>query len=77
MMNKSDFTIADKFNNKQLSKMTELLYSPKPKTQKEKDIWNLKFARYSIRFGSFNYRIGMIKTLDRAIKRLEEDKKEN
>lgn len=61
------------FNMKQLEKATELLKSPKPKTQKEKDIWNLKYMRYSIKFGSWNYRSGMIATLDRAIKRLENE----
>lgn len=67
----------EKFNQKQRENMTKLLLKPRPKTQKEKDIYNLKYLRYSIGFGSLNYRSGMIKTLDRAIKRLEEDEKEN
>ena len=62
------------FNNKQLVKQSELLVGPEPKTQKEKDIWNLKYLRYSIKYGSFDYRSGMIATLDRAIKRLEAEK---
>lgn len=62
------------FNNKQLVKQSELLVGPEPKTQKEKDIWNLKYLRYSIKYGSFDYRNGMIATLDRAIKRLEAEK---
>lgn len=61
------------FNQKQFEKFNELLRYPKPKTQKEKDIWNLKYMRYSIKFGSLNYRNGMIATLDRAIKRLEDE----
>ena len=60
------------FDQKKKKKLTELLKGPKPKTQKEKDIWNLKYLRYSIKFGSFHYRNGMIATLDRAIKKLEE-----
>lgn len=60
------------FNRSQLEKMTELLQGPIPKTQKEKDIYNLKYMRYSIEFGSSYYRLGMIATLDRAIKKLEE-----
>lgn len=62
------------FNKKQSEKMTELLYGPDPKTQKEKDIYNLKYMRYSIKFGSHYYRWGMIATLDRAIKKLESEK---
>lgn len=59
------------FDQKQLAKQSELLNEPEPKTEKEKDIWNLKYLRYSIMYGSFDYRNGMIKTLDRAIKKLE------
>lgn len=62
------------FNKKQLEKQLELLHGPEPKTQKEKDILNLKYMRYSIKFGSWNYRHGMIATLDRAIKRSEDEK---
>lgn len=60
------------FDRKQNKNMHELLLGPEPTTQKEKDIWNLKFLRYSIRYGSFSYRRGMIRTIERAIKRLEE-----
>ncbi len=63
----------DEFDKKQLENMNELLYGPQPKSQKEKDIYNLKYMRYSIKSGSSYYRWGMISTLDRAIKRLEED----
>ena len=63
------------FDRKQVEKQTELLRGPEPKTQKEKDIWNLKYMRYSIKFGSWNYRNGIIATLDRAIKKLEEESK--
>lgn len=62
------------FDRKQVEKQGELLKGPEPKTQKEKDLFNLKWLRYSIRYGSLNYRSGMISTLDRAIKRLEEEK---
>lgn len=62
------------FDRKQLEKQTALLYSPEPVTQKEKDIWNLKYLRYSIKYGSINYRSGMIATLDRVIKKMEAEK---
>ena len=62
------------FDNKQFVKQSELIVGPEPKTQREKDIWNLKHLRYSIKYGSFNYRSGMIATLDRAIKKLEAEK---
>lgn len=65
---------AIEFDRKQLEKQSELIVGPEPKTQKEKDIWNLKYLRYSIKYGSINYRSGMIATLDRAIKRLEAEK---
>ena len=65
----------DEFNRKQLERQIELLKGPDPKTQKEKDIWLLKYQRYSIRFGSFEYRNGMIAALDRAIKKLDEESK--
>lgn len=62
------------FNIKQHVKQSELIVGPEPKTQREKDIWNLKYLRYSIKYGSFNYRSEMIATLDRAIKKLEAEK---
>ena len=62
------------FNKKQLEKMSELLYGPEPETQREQDIYNLKYMRYSIKFGSPYFRYGMIATLDRAIKKLEGEK---
>lgn len=67
---------SDEFNRKQQEKQSELITGPEPKTQIEKDIWNLKYLRYSIKYGSYNYRSGMIATLDRAIKRLENEKGE-
>lgn len=60
------------FNQKQMKKQSELIHGSQPKTQREKDIWNLKYARYSIKYGSYFYRRGMISSLDRAIKKLEE-----
>ena len=62
------------FNTKQFVKQSELLVGPEPKTQREKDIWNLKYLRYSIKYGSIQYRSGMIASLDRAIKKLEAEK---
>ena len=65
---------AIEFDRKQLEKQFKLIVGPEPKTRREKDIWNLKYLRYSIKYGSFNYRSGMIATLDRAINKLEADK---
>ena len=62
------------FNRNQVEKQDELLYGPAPTTREEQDIWNLKYLRYSIRYGSRSYRMGMIATLDRAIKKLEAEK---
>ena len=62
------------FDNKQFVRQSEPIIGPEPKTQREKDIWNLKYLRYSIKYGSSNYRSGMIATLDRAIKKLEAEK---
>lgn len=70
-MNRTSKSI--EFDRKQWQKKSELLSGPKPKTGREKDIWNLKYLRYSIRYGSFNYRSGMIASLDRAIKKLERE----
>lgn len=67
-------TASIEFDRKQWQKQSELLNGPEPKTQKEKDIWNLKYLQYSIKYGSFDYQGGMIATLDRAIKRLEAEK---
>lgn len=68
---------ASEFNKKQIERQLELAKGPKPKTQKEKDIWNLKYLMYSINYGSFNYRSGMIATLDRVIKKLEKGETNN
>lgn len=58
------------FDMNQLDKQYELAKET-PTTEIEKDIWKLKYLRYGIRCGSFQYRRGFIKTLDRAIARLE------
>ena len=65
------------FCRKQLDKQWELL-SQKPKTQKEKDINNLKYMLYDIRPYSKYWRWGMCGSLKRAIELLEkhEDKGE-
>lgn len=65
---------AIEFDRKQLEKQSELIVGPEPKTKREKDIWNLKYLRYSIKYGSIQYRSGMIASLDRAIKKLEAEK---
>lgn len=62
------------FNRKQVEKQNELLWGPAPITREERDIWNLKYLRYSIRHGSRSYIMGMIATLDRVIKKLESEK---
>lgn len=62
------------FNKKQLENLGKVIYGPTPKTQKEKDIFNLKCMRYSIRHGSSNFRSGCITSLDRAIVALEKEK---
>lgn len=62
------------FDRKQLDKQIELLKQPEPETQLEKDIYNLKYIRYSIRHGSRWYRYGFIRSLDRAIKLMEKEK---
>lgn len=59
------------FNKKQLDSMNALIHGPEPKTQIEKDIFNLKYIRYSIGYASCWYRWGIIATLDRVIKNLE------
>ena len=48
-----------------------------PKTQEEKDIWNLKYMLYNIQRYSRFYRHGVIKTLKRTIKILEKKLKYN
>lgn len=62
------------FDKRQLKLQRELLKET-PSTQIEKDIWNLKWIRYSIKHGSFAYQHGFIKTLDRAIGKLEAEAK--
>lgn len=70
----AELNMRKEFDKKQSERMTELLYdAPEPKTQREKDIYNLKYMRYSIKFGSSYYRWGMIATLDRVIKKLEDE----
>lgn len=64
------------FDMNQCHKQCELAKET-PITEIEKDIWKLKHLRYSIRCGSFQYRHGFIKTLDRAIARLEAENDQN
>lgn len=49
----------------------DLIKGPEPKDGIEKDIFNLKYIRYSINYKSPWYNWGMIKSLDRAIECLE------
>lgn len=65
------------FYRKQLEKQRELL-SQESKTQKEKDINNLKYMLYGIQPYSKYWRWGMCSSLKRAIQLLEkvEDKGE-
>lgn len=62
------------FNHKQTMNMKSLLLEPCPETTEEKDIFNLKYLRYSIRAYSWEYRMGFIASLDRAINKLEKEK---
>ena len=64
---------AHEFRTKQFENMSKLLKQPKPKTQIEKDIFNLKYVRYGIGYGSIQFRSGVISSLDRAIKLLEKE----
>ena len=61
------------FNMKQHEKQGELLKQPEPKTPTEKDIHDLKYMRYSIKHGIPLFRIGAIRSLDRAITLLEQE----
>lgn len=60
------------FRIKQLEKQQELL-NQEPKTQKEKDINNLKYMLYNILPYSNYWRWGMRGSLKRAIELLEKD----
>ena len=51
--------------------LRNLFQEPYPENQIEKDIRNLKYMCYSIRYGGFEYRMGFVSTLRRAIKLLE------
>lgn len=62
----------EEFNKKQIQNMIAVLLEEEPKTQRERDIFNLKQIRYSIKYGSPWYRCGVISSLDHVIKMLEE-----
>jgi hypothetical protein len=53
-------------------KNTDVLLREEPKTQEEKDIWNLKYMLYGIGKDSHYYRLGCVSTLRRIIKKLED-----
>lgn len=59
------------FDTMQMKKMNALLEGPEPDTRLEKDIWNLRYLEYSIKYGSYNYNRGMISTLRRTIEKLK------
>lgn len=67
------------FDNKQLEmQMKDLkrcieIQAERPLTVREKDWFNLRYDRGSIRCGSRSYRSELISSLDRAIKRLEKE----
>lgn len=67
------------FDNKQLEmQMKDLkrcieIQAERPLTVREKDWFNLRYDRGSIRCGLRSYRSGLISSLDRAIKRLEKE----
>ena len=58
---------------KNCEKRTELI-KENPVTQIDRDIWNLKWVLYGIGKYSLWYRMGIVKTLRRAIKLLESEK---
>lgn len=70
---------AMEFDNKQLKEQSEYLNrmiklkNIKPLTEREKDWFNLQFARTKIMHNSISYRSGLIKTFRNSIKRLEKE----
>jgi len=62
-----------KRNNDEVLKLLDSMNKGEIKTQKEKDIWNLKYTLFSINKGSFAYNFGVVKTLRRIIKKLERE----
>ena len=61
----------ENFNRRQVENLRNLFKEPHPENQIEKDIQNLRYMCYSIRYGSFEYRTGCVSTLRRAIKLLQ------
>jgi len=65
---------AQKYNRRNTERQYQLIreayYNP-PKTETEKDIYNLKYILYGIDHGSILFRSGCVSALQRAIKRLE------
>lgn len=65
-----------KWTLKQLKRQETLLkaeWDNPPKTQREKDIFNLKYMMYNIGYGSLCYRMGCYGSLKRAVKLLEKE----
>lgn len=56
------------------NEIIEEYYKIENPTQKQTDLYHLKYLRYSIDRYSYYGRRGYISTLDRAIKRLEKEK---
>ena len=68
-MNESDVKFA--FEAGQLHNAVELLRGPEPTTQRERDLFNLKYLLYSVEYDSYEYRNGFMATLQRCIDYLE------
>jgi hypothetical protein len=67
------------YNRRYFQRQSELIDAAignPPKTQAEKDLFNLKYMLCNIKHGSRYYRWGHVSTLQRAIKRLEASIKE-
>lgn len=59
------------FDANQLHCAVELLRGPEPTTQRERDLFNLKYLLYSVEYDSYEYRNGFMVTLQRCIDYLE------
>lgn len=68
-MNELDVKFA--FDADQLHNVVELLRGPEPTTQRERDLFNLKYLLYSVEYDSYEYRNGFMVTLQRCIDYLE------
>ena len=53
--------------------LTDQLLREEPKTERGRDIWNLKYILFTIQKDSRLYRMGCVSTLRRTIKKLEKE----